>query len=190
MSVESNKTLGGIGALLVGIGFLVPFLSLVGIILVFIALKGMADYYNDSGIFQNALYGLIFLIVGVIVGALVILGAFFGIGVWTEMAPDYTDIGALGAFIGTLIIGVVILFVFYLLAAIFFKKSFDSLKTKTGENMFGTAGMLMLVGAILTIVVIGLILMLIAWILAAVAFFSVKTGAPPPGPAPPPPPPS
>jgi uncharacterized membrane protein len=189
MSVESNKTLGGIGALLVGIGFLVPFLSLVGIILVFIALKGMADYYNDSGIFQNALYGLIFLIIGVIVGAVVILGAFFGIG-WTAgmMPSDYSDMAALTTFIGTIVIGVVILFVFYLLAAIFFKKSFDSLKTKTGENMFGTAGMLMLVGAILTIVLVGLILMLIAWILAAVAFFSMKTGAPPAAPAPPPPP--
>ena len=41
MSLESNKTLGGIGAILLAI----PFASLVGIILVLIAMKGMADNY-------------------------------------------------------------------------------------------------------------------------------------------------
>jgi uncharacterized membrane protein len=191
MSVESNKTLGGIGALLVAFGFFVPFLSLIGIILVFIALKGIADAYGEAGIFQNALYGIIFLIIGAVVGAVVILGAFFGIG-WTMGTPDVADIGNLGAFIASVIIGVVILFVFYLLSAIFFKKSFDILAAKTGEGMFGTAGLLMLIGAILTIVLVGLILMLIAWILAAVGFFSMKTTAaqpvPPPPAAPPPPP--
>jgi len=190
MSVESNKTLGGIGALLVAFGFFVPFLSIIGIILVFIALKGIADTYGDSSIFQNALYGIIFLIVGAVAGAVVILGAFFGIG-WnmgTSATMDFTDIWA---FIGTIIIGAVILFVFYLLSAIFFKKSFDTLATKTGERMFGTAGLLMLVGAILTIVLVGLILLLIAWILVAVAFFSIKTTAAQPVPSPPsaPPPP-
>jgi uncharacterized membrane protein len=97
-------------------------------------------------------------------------------------------LSSLWAFIGTIIIGAVIIFVFYLLAAIFFKRSFDTLSTKTGEKMFGTAGLLMLVGAILTIVLVGLLLMLIAWILAAVAFFSVKTPAPANAPASPPPP--
>jgi uncharacterized membrane protein len=187
VSIESSKTLGGVGALLVAFGFFVPFLSLVGIILVFIALKGIADSYGDSSIFQNALYGIIFLIIGAVAGAVVILGALFGIG-WTTAAIDYADMSSLWAFIGTIIIGVVVIFVFYLLSAIFFKRSFDTLSAKTGEKMFGTAGLLMLVGAILTIVLVGLILMLIAWILVAVAFFSVKTTAPPSAPAPPPPP--
>ncbi|MGB9854022.1 MAG: DUF996 domain-containing protein [Candidatus Bathyarchaeales archaeon] len=63
--------------------------------------------------------------------------------------------------------------------------------TKSGENMFNTAGLLLLVGAILTIILIGLILMLVAWILVAIGFFSVKvpTTQPPLTPAQPPPPP-
>jgi uncharacterized membrane protein len=181
MSVESNKALGGIGALLVAFGFFVPFLSIIGIILVFIALKGIADAYGDSSIFQNALYGVIFLIIGAVVGAVVILGAFFGIG-WNMRTSATMDIWAS---IGTIIIGAVILFIFYVISAIFFRKSFDTLATKTGERMFGTAGLLMLVGAILTIVLVGLILLLIAWILAAVAFFSIKTTAAQPAPSPP-----
>lgn len=188
MSLESNKTLGGIGALLVAFGSFFGPLAIVGIILVFIALKGMADYYGDHSIFQNALYGIIFLIVGAIAGVFIILGSFFGMGWMGATTPDIMDVTDIWAFIGTLIIGIVIIFVFYLLSAIFFKKSFDTLATKTGEKMFGTAGTLYLVGAILTIVIFGLILILIAWILVAVAFFSMKVGAPPQAPPPPPPP--
>ena len=187
MSIESNKTLGGIGALLVAIGFIVPILSLVGIILVFIALKGIADSYGESGIFQNALYGIFFLIIGAIAGAVVILGAFFGIG-WTVGTLDVTNISNIWGFISAIIVGVVVIFVFYLLSAIFFKKTFDTLSEKTGEKMFGTAGLLMLIGAILTIVLVGLILMLVAWLLAAVGFFSIKATTPPAQSAPPPPP--
>jgi len=187
MSIESNKTLGGVGALLVAFGFVVPLLSLIGIILVFIALKGIADTYGDNSIFQNALYGIIFLIVGALAGAFVILGALFGIG-WTAGTIDYADLSSLWTAIGAIIVGVVIIFVFYLLSAIFFRKSFDTLSAKTGEKMFGTAGLLMLIGAILTIILVGLILMLIAWILVAVAFFSIKTTTSPGAPAPPPPP--
>ena len=51
MSLESNKTLGGVGAILLAI----PVLNLIGIILVLIALKGMTDYYNDEKILKNAL---------------------------------------------------------------------------------------------------------------------------------------
>jgi uncharacterized membrane protein len=187
MSLESNKTLGGVGALLIAIGALVPGLTLVGVILVFIALKGLADSYGDHSIFQNALYGIIFLVIGALAGAVVIMGSLFGIG-WTVGTPDIMGGADIWAFVGTIIIGLIVIFVFYLLSAMFFKKTFDTLSVKTGERMFGTAGMLMLVGAVLTIIVVGLILILIAWLLVAIAFFSMKTTASTPAPAPPPPP--
>ena len=56
MSLESNKTLGGVGSIFLAI----PFLNLVGIILVLVAMNGLADYYEEEGIFKNALYGLLF----------------------------------------------------------------------------------------------------------------------------------
>lgn len=59
MSFESNKSLCGIGALLVAIGSVVPLLSLVGIILLLIGMKGLAEYYHDDAIFQNALYDFV-----------------------------------------------------------------------------------------------------------------------------------
>jgi uncharacterized membrane protein len=183
MSLESNKTLGGIGALLVAIGCIVPLLSLVGIILVLIALKGLADYYNESGIYQNALYGFIFYIIAVVAAAVMLIGIFFG-GVFS-MAP-YPSESNIWAVIGGMLVALIVAFIFYLLGAIYFKRAFDDISAKSGEKMFGTGGMLMLLGAVLTIIFIGVILILIAWILIAVAFFSIKIPATAPPPPPPP----
>jgi len=185
MSLESNRTLGGIGAILVAVGCIVPLLSIVGIILLLMALKGLAEYYNENSIFQNALYGIIFYIIGVIVAAAVIVGAFLG-GMSTRVS-----MGNALVFVSSIILALVAMFIFYVLGALFFKKSFNVLSIKSGEKMFDTAGFWLFIGAILTIVFIGLILMLVAWILASVGFFSMKTPAAQPSSAPtqPPPPP-
>ena len=64
MSVETSKILGGVGALLMFIG-IIPYINyfgvieLVGLILVMISLYNLARHYNEGGIFNNALYGLI-----------------------------------------------------------------------------------------------------------------------------------
>lgn len=186
MSLESGKTLGGIGALLMVIGSFVPFLSIIGIILLLIGLKRLAEYYNDNNIFQNALYGVIFGIIGIVAAAFIVLISFFGFAIF-EMGTGFTTAGPF-AFVGSILVALIVAFIFYLLAAIFYKKSFDILSEKTEEKMFSTAGILLLIGAILTIVLIGLILMFVAWILATIAFFSIKTVAVQPS-APPPPPP-
>lgn len=188
MSLESNKTLGGIGAILVALGSFVPMIGIVGIILVMISMKGLAEYYNENGIFQNALYGIIFYIIAIIAAGVILVGAFFGGIMGNVMEPDLADPLA---FIGGIILAVIVAFIFYLLGSIFFKKSFDTLSAKTGEKMFGTGGLLMLIGAILTIILVGAILMLVAWILIAIAFFSIKVPAtqqPTAQPPPPPPP--
>ncbi|MCW4054323.1 MAG: DUF996 domain-containing protein [Candidatus Bathyarchaeota archaeon] len=171
MSLESNRTLGGIGAILLAI----PFLNLIGIILVLIALKGMADYYNDEEIFKNALYGFIFGIVGSVALVAFILMLVFG---FATISPVIAPLSGLGL----VIITVIVLYVFSLIAAIFYKKSLDSLSEKSGEHMFNTAGLILLIGA--AIPVIGEILRLIAWILAAIGFFSIKMTTQPPASAP------
>ncbi|MFZ0965368.1 MAG: DUF996 domain-containing protein [Candidatus Bathyarchaeia archaeon] len=204
MTLESDKTLGGVGALLVVIGFLgffasgyVAILALIGMIITLIALKGMADHYNEAGIFNNALYGVITLIIGVVAFiatlVVVILMALSSIDIdWTNPAAiqayftDFTNIwNIIGAAIGAL----VVLFVFTIVSAIFFRKSLISLSAKSGEKIFETAGLLWLIGAVLTIILIGFILIGIAWILIAVGFFSIKPTATQPPTAPPQPPP-
>ena len=165
MSLESNKNLGGIGAILLAI----PFLNLVGIILVLIAMKGMADYYDEDEIFKNALYGFIFGFIGVIALIAFILMFAFGIAV-TSPVTSPTALPFAG--IGLVIITVLILYGFSLIGAIFYKKSLDTLSKKSGEYIFTTAGLILLIGA--AIPVIGEILKFVAWITAAVGFFSIK----------------
>ena len=194
MNVETSKNLGGVGAILMFIGVLPLFaysgiISLVCLILVLIGLKGLADYYSEAGIFNNALYGVITAIVGgvVFIGvaliALVDFLAEFGLTIgnvaeWsTELAGiDWTTVGfsTIGNFIAYIFLALIVLFVFVIITAIFLRKSLGLLSTKTGVGLFGTTGLLILVGAVLTIIAIGLLLIWIAMLILAVAFFQIK----------------
>jgi uncharacterized membrane protein len=168
MSVESNKNLAGIGALLIAIGSFTGVLTIVGAILLLIGLKGLAEAYRDNNIFQDALYAIIFLVIGGVAGvALFVMLAISGFAFFSIFAGVGIALGIIGA--------LVVVFVFYLLAAIYVRRAMNALAQKTGEGMFATAGTLFLVGAVLTIILVGLILVFIAWLIAAIAFFSMKT---------------
>ena len=85
---------------------------------------------------------------------------------------DFSDFGAIWNLIGAVIVGVIILFVTVIISMYFFRKSMDQLSTKSGISLFGTAGLLMLIGAVIPI--IGLLIIWIGYILATVAFFQMK----------------
>ncbi|MCW4052943.1 MAG: DUF996 domain-containing protein [Candidatus Bathyarchaeota archaeon] len=194
MDVETGKNLGGIGAILMALGplgfFGSPYaglLSLIGVILVLIAMKGLSDYYNEAGIFNNVLYGFVTTIVGGVVTVGVVVSSFLmalsdlGINDWMNadewtgiIQEGFMDFSVLINFIGAVILAVVVLFVFLVISSILYRKSFNTLAAKSGVGMFSTAGLLILIGAILTIVVIGLIVIWVAIILLAVGFFSIK----------------
>ena len=194
MNIETSKNLGGIGAILLIIGFLgfigtgySGILSLVGLVLVLIAMKGLSDYYKEAGIFNNTLYGFVTSIiavaafVAVIVVTLLETIADLGITDWTNTAEwttafqsNLSDMSTLFTFIGGIIVAFVVLFILLVIAAIFYRKSLNMLSSKSGVGMFSTAGLLLLIGAVLTIIVIGVIIIWIAIILLAVAFFSIK----------------
>ena len=95
----------------------------------------------------------------------------------TDLASQFTNFGdfsALWTLIGAVVSALVILFVFAIIAVLFFRKSLNQLSSRTGVGLFGTAGLLMLIGAVLTIVVIGALLIWISWILVTVAFFQIR----------------
>jgi uncharacterized membrane protein len=170
LTLESNKTLGGVGAILLAI----PFLNLIGIILLLVAMKGVADDYNTPDIFKNALYGFIFGVVGVIALVAAILIFFFGVAVLTPYpSPPYTSPSTVPlAGLGLIVLVVVIMYVFALVSAIFYNKALGILAAKSGEGIFNTGGMLLLIGAIIP--VIGVLLQFVAWILVAVGFFNIR----------------
>ncbi len=181
MSIEPGKSLAATGALLLVIGTFVPFLGIVGFILMMIGLKNLAAHFQERRIFDNALYGIVFGIIGVAAAAFLIIavvfgGSFLGFAFGTEGGIT----GNILAFFGGIAIALIVAFIFYILMALYLRKSFDALANKTGIGMFRTAGLLLLVGAILTIILIGLLLVFIAWILLTVAFFSMSSAPPPP----------
>jgi len=178
VSFESGKTMAGIGALFLVIGSFVPFLGIVGIILLLVGLRDLAKFYGDNQIFDDSLYAVIFGIIGIVAAGVILVSAFFG-GLFTGSI----GVGLLGVFIAA-----AVAFIFYILMAIYFRRTFDKLADKTGQGFFRTSGLLLLIGAILTIVLVGLILVFVAWILLTIAFFSMTTTAQPPKATTPPPP--
>ncbi|MDH5482988.1 MAG: DUF996 domain-containing protein [Candidatus Bathyarchaeota archaeon] len=191
-----SKNLGGIGAILIviaGLGALgtiyVGLLGLVGIILVLISAKGLTDHYGEGGIFNNGLYGIVMGIIGVIslvgIVAFGVLSAIADLGIdtsdWANMGLELQqrimegDISFILELLGALILAWIVFSICIIIATIFARKSLNLMSAKTGTGMFGTAGILMLIGGILAVVAIGYLLIWVAWILVAVAFFSIKT---------------
>jgi len=166
-AVDSSKTLAGLGSLLLILS-IVPYagavLGIIGAILLLIGIKGLASYYKDNQIYEDALMGVIYLIIAIIAVAVAVAVLFVGFATIIGFG-----IGII-AFIG----GLVLAFVFYLVSAMRLKKTFDLLAQKSGEQSFNTAGTLLWWGAILTIIVVGLLLIFLAWIFATIAFFSMK----------------
>jgi len=184
MSLESGKNLAGIGSIFLVIP--VPFLSIVGIIMVLVGMKNLSKAYNDESIWKNTLYAVIFGIIGIVASGVTLVSLFFG-GIFAGAALELGDATGLVGLIAGLIIFLVVAFIFYLLEAIYIRRAFDTLANRSGVGLFRTGGLLLLIGAILTIVLVGLFLIFIAWILILVAFFQIPTSSQSQMPPPPPP---
>jgi uncharacterized membrane protein len=198
MTIETSKILGGVGALLMFVG-IIPVISsygvieLIGLILVMVALYNLASYYTERGIFNNALYGLIAGIVGgVIAVGVVILSVLTSLsdflytvypnwnGDWSALSgltPDTSNLSldAIVPFLTGLFAALLILWIFAIIGFYFVRRSLTSLSAKSSVGLFSTAGLLMLIGAVLIIAVgIGLLLIWIAMLILAIAFFQLK----------------
>ncbi len=186
MTLESGKNLAGIGSIFLVIP--VPFLSIVGIILVLIGMKNLSEAYSDESIWKNTLYAVIFAIIGIVASGLTLVSLFFG-GIFAGAALGLGGATGLAGFFAGIIIFLVVAFIFYILEAIYIRKAFDSLANRSGVGLFRTGGLLLLIGAILSIVLVGLFLIFIAWILILVAFFQIPVNPMPQQSQMPPPPP-
>lgn len=194
------KTLGGVGSILVLLSF-VPYagfvLSIVGFILILIAVKYISEVVGDPKIFNNMIIAVVLAIVGLAVGGVVVFGAFYslvGLGNIGTLSPGTTPPSGFYSLLAAVIIGLIVIWIFYLIASIFLKRSYDTIATRLNVGSFHTAGLLYLIGAALTIIFVGIIIVFIAEILQIVAFFSIpeqtlmgpqpmpgRMGPPPPG---------
>lgn len=198
MSIETSRILGLIGALLMFIG-IVPYVSfygvieVVGLVLVMVALYNLGSYYKDGTIFNNALYGLIIGIVGTVIsGVVAVVTVLTSLtdflqtifpdwnGDWAALSgltpdPSNVSLETIAPFIAGILTVLVILWIFSVIAAFFVKRSFGALSEKSGIGLFSTAGLLILIGAVLIVVFgIGLLLIWISALLLAIAFYQLK----------------
>ena len=205
MNFYTSKNLSGVGAILLFVSVLsVPFtpsfggsfIGLLGLILMLIGVKGLADYYREAGIFNNMLYGTIAGIVGVVVAVAVAVIAVIASlssflykifpgwnGDWASlsgMIPNTSNLtlSDFVPFITAALAVFVILFVFTILVALLYRRSLSSLKEKSGIGLFGSTGTVLLIGAVLTIILIGYLILWIAILLLAVAFFELRPQPP------------
>ena len=207
MDLNTSKILGGTGALLMFISIL-PYVNrfgsavwFIGLILIMIGAYGVANHYREPGIFNNALYGVVVVIIGLVATVALAFFAFVNIfsdlgltlsnvSIWETMITQITESQWIDAFFkgaGYIFLTLAVFFAFIVVAAVFFRKSMTATAQKTGVGLFGTAGMIVLIGAILTIIAFGIILLWISLLIIAIAFFQIKPEpAPQMQPVPPP----
>jgi uncharacterized membrane protein len=183
--------MGGVGAILLFIGVLpwiAPYgwvVGLIGLILAMLGFKGIADYYKEAGVFNNALYAVILAVVGVVVffvllftaavGFLADLGlTFSNIAEWSASISqlDLMGTSVIWDFIAQILLAGVVLWICLIIAAILLRKSLGVVSAKSGVGLFGITGLLILIGAVIPL--IGLLLIWIGILLLAVAFFSIR----------------
>tara|TARA_B100000315_G_scaffold251640_1_gene286823 strand:- start:101 stop:784 length:684 start_codon:yes stop_codon:yes gene_type:complete len=187
------KVLGGVGSILGLLGFTPyagPVLSIVGFVLLLVAINSISNAVGDRSIFNNMIIATVLGIVGLVVGALTVFGSILGlVGLtsfnWNLMGsqpwdatPISGDFGDIAGFIFAIILGLVIIWIFVLISSVFLRKSYDSISDKLNVKMFRTAALLYLIGAALTIVLVGFIIIFVAKILMIVAFFSMPDEVP------------
>ncbi len=170
--------------------------EIIGAILILVALHGLAVFYKERGIFKNALYSIITGIVGVVlavvIGIAVILpnitdfllkvfpswnGDWSTIPSLSGMMPNTSNIGFgdIFPFIAAAILVIAILWVFFIIATFFVRRSLVQLSAKTKVELFSTAGLMLLLGAGLVIVFgVGLLLIWIGVLVLAFAFSRIK----------------
>jgi uncharacterized membrane protein len=187
--IGQAKMLGGIGALLTllvfipSVGFLV---GLVGLILVFIAVKYIADETKDSKIFQDYLMNFIFTIVafGAVIAIMIMAFGVAGGMSWVQslQQQDITDPSAFwnsfGTLIGGCILALLVAWVLIIIGSLYLRKSFNSIAAHTKVDLFKTTGLVYFIGALTLIVIIGFFIIFIAQILQIVSFFTLPENLP------------
>jgi len=193
VNIYTQKMLGGIGSILILLGWMTGvgiLFGIVGAVLWLISMYQLSNILGKPTIFQKALIGFILNVAGMVIAfapfALTMVITFpFGLlakillfNLTTDETLDVTlDTSGLG--FGALIVITVALIAIMVAYAIFVsgfylqKQAYEILAQATAHNLFKIAGLLMFIGAIATILFgLGLLLIIVGYIVLTVAFFT------------------
>jgi len=163
------RTYGGVGALLSFMGYIgtIMFpgsiiLSVIGAILILVAVRMISSELEDEPIFTNYLVSFILGItsIAVLFAGLIVAG-----------------LSLFGASILGLITSIVVFGVAFILleiaSAFFLWRSYKRISSGTGVQLFETVGLLYFIGALTLVIIVGMLVSFIAAILEIVAYFSL-----------------
>lgn len=189
--LSQARLIGGIGSILLVLAIVPsvgPVLSIVGFILLLLALRYVSRSVQQPAIFQNALYAVVIGIIGAVV-AIVVGGATLFAALGGGFTGPVTDgfVPDPFSFIAGILVALLVAWIFAIASSFFLRRAFNQTGDALGIKLFKTAGLLVFIGAILTIVLVGAIISLVAYVLLAVAFFQIPQAEGPPPPPPPPP---
>ncbi|HEV2226321.1 MAG TPA: DUF996 domain-containing protein [Nitrososphaerales archaeon] len=185
-TLSQVKMYGGIGSILTlllpvpSIGWL---LAITGFILTLVAVKYVSDIVNDSSILNNMLISIVVAITGVTIGFFVLVASvfrFMGLNNlnFADFGPNFNPASIpAGNWLGLItwaLAGIAVIWVLLTVSGVFLRRGYNRVGKALNVGMFGTAGLLFLIGAATTIIVIGFLLIPIAMILLAIAFFSIN----------------
>ncbi len=150
-------------------------LGLASYILFLVAMNRLATYYQEPRLYKNVLYAFILNIAGGVVGLIIYISTFLLSPISLTPTPSPADISSIVfRAILAMIIFVIVVFVFAIISAVLYMRTFNLLADKTGVDNFRTAGLLYIIGVLLAVVLVGALVVWVAWILAAMGFYSLK----------------
>jgi len=187
-SLVSASLTGGLygvsGAPLISFGdIIIPIIAIVVIALIIfimnsLAMQRLSQYYNESAIFRNSIYGLILGLVGIGLTVAVIIKVVLYADASARDIVGITTVEPMTGTIATLLVSIIFAaFLLELVSAVFYLLAFRKLGDKSGVYSFNKAGKIYLIGIVMTIVVIGFLIIWIAWVYSASGFNSLKPKA-------------
>jgi uncharacterized membrane protein len=187
--LSEAKIYGGIGAilsLLALVPYAGPILGLIGLVLIIIAVRHIADETKNNKIFHDYLMNFIFQIIAVVAVIVIILVAFglsggitWAMNLSQQTFTDFNSVwNTFGTMISSVIIALVLAWIFLVIGAFYLRKSYNSIAEHTKVNIFKTTGTVYFIGAITLIILIGALILFVAKILEIVSFFSLPENLP------------
>jgi uncharacterized membrane protein len=184
-NLSNAKTYGGIGAILLLVGGVIPYagpiISIVGLILIFLGVKTISEVTSDEEIFKNFLLSFIFNVIAFVsLFSMLLIGFGAAGGISWAMSletANITDFSSFWNYFGDIIIaaliGFLVAWIFLIIGAIYLKKSYQSIAQHTNVKYFETTATLYLIGSITVIILIGFLILFIARIFEIIAYFSL-----------------
>jgi uncharacterized membrane protein len=155
---------------IIGVGIALFAAGIIALILFFLSMHKLSNYYQEPAIFKKVLYGFVLTVLGSIITSVIII-----IGFATTLSTDALNIITNGNFMDIITRFMIIYAATFIISMIFaiingvlYWQAFNKLGEKSGVETFKTVGLLYLIGSIIP--GIGSIILWIAWIFAAQSY--------------------